>query len=86
LARRAAREALEGIPGYRFTQVGHLDVLVELDLAQYQAIVLYYHHNRAEPEAIAALDKFVQKGGGILAVHSATASLSGWRARESCGL
>ena len=74
LARRAVRETLETAPGSRFTQVSHLNALLGLDIKRYQALVLYYHLKDVEAEAVAALDRFVQKGGGILAIHSATAS------------
>jgi type 1 glutamine amidotransferase len=74
LARRALRAALESLPGLRFTPAGHLNALLELHSERYQALVLYFHHKQADPAAFAALERFVQRGGGILAIHSATAS------------
>jgi type 1 glutamine amidotransferase len=44
------------------------------DLADYAALVIYLHHKRISPPALTALVWFVSQGGGILGVHSATAS------------
>jgi type 1 glutamine amidotransferase len=44
------------------------------DLGEYSAIVLYLHHRKLSGEALAKLDDFVSAGGGLLGVHSATAS------------
>jgi type 1 glutamine amidotransferase len=84
LARRAVRETLETTAGTHFTQVGHLNDLLGLDVERYRAMVLYFHHKQADPEAFAAFERFVRRGGGILAIHSATASFKD-QAREERG-
>lgn len=54
--------------------VGSLEALPRLDLSATRAIVLYIHHKRLSVEALSALDGFISSGGGLLALHSATAS------------
>jgi len=38
------------------------------------ALVLYMHHKRISDAALEKFERFVHQGGGVLAVHSATAS------------
>ncbi len=76
LARRSLRQTLLTGSDYAFAQIRHLNGLVGRDLGQFQALVLTYHHKKLAPDALAALQQFVQQGGGILAVHSATASFN----------
>jgi len=59
--------------GYAFRQVRSLEALPN-DLERYSALVLYYHGKRLSDAALARLDGYVSGGGGILALHSATAS------------
>lgn len=40
----------------------------------FSAMVLHYHHKTISDSALKRLDNFVRNGGGILAVHAATAS------------
>jgi len=70
--RQALVEALRQ-DGYTLRHVRSLEVL-PADTEQYAAMVLYYHGKRLSDGALARLDGFVSSGGGILAVHSATAS------------
>lgn len=44
------------------------------DVDKFSALVLHYHHKTISPAALARLDGFVKSGGGILAIHAATAS------------
>lgn len=44
------------------------------DVDEFSALVLHYHHKRTSPEALRRLDEYVGNGGGILALHSTTAS------------
>lgn len=66
--------ALRALPGFRFTSVGSLEALPRLDLARTRALVLYFHHRAISAEALAAFERFVRAGGGVLALHAATAS------------
>ncbi len=74
--RRFLRETLQALSGYRFDEVETLAQAVNRDLTNYDALVLYYHHrDDALTEAeLNAFRTFVNSGGGVLAVHSATAS------------
>jgi len=51
-----------------------IEDLPRLDLADVSAIVLYFHRKTISEQALKALDFFVTQGGGVLAVHSASAS------------
>lgn len=70
------KEALASEPGCTFDEVDSLAAAAQKPLADYAAMVLYYHHRDtalAAPD-LAAFRAYVEGGGGVLAVHSATAS------------
>jgi type 1 glutamine amidotransferase len=46
------------------------------DVGRFSALVLHYHHERLSPAALARLDEYTRSGGGILALHAATASFT----------
>ena len=73
LARQRLKRNLT-MPGYVFRPIASLQVLPRLDTFSFRAIVLYFHHKTISPSALACLDEFVRRGGGVLAIHSATAS------------
>ena len=77
LARWRLRQALGQEAGIIFERVRSLDALPGRDLHGFQALVLYYHHKTVSPAALQSLDDFLASGGGVLAVHSATASFDG---------
>jgi type 1 glutamine amidotransferase len=74
----AARRSLEGylraLPGYTFSRARSVEALAKARPAAYRAVVLYYHHKHISSAALAALQMFLQRGGGVLALHSAAAS------------
>jgi len=78
LERFFLRRTLAALPGVRLRQVASLEALPRLD--PFLALVLYYHHQTVSPAALEALDAYVRRGGGVLAVHAATASF-----REEAG-
>jgi type 1 glutamine amidotransferase len=59
-----------------FEHVPSLEYLPS-DLESFSALVLHYHHKTISDTALGQLDNFVSNGGGILAVHAATASFKG---------
>lgn len=70
------KQTLTDLPEFSFDEVSSLAEAVTQPLAEYDGLVLYYHHRdvaltSAELEAFGS---FVKEGGGVLAVHSATAS------------
>ncbi len=73
LGRLALRRALREVGGYRLDLGGSLEELPD-DLDDAAALVLYFHDVSISPAALAKLDAFVRGGGGVLALHSATAS------------
>jgi type 1 glutamine amidotransferase len=59
----------------RFSQrVASLESLPRLSLPSFQAIVLYVHHKTISLPALESLETFLKRGGGLLAIHSASAS------------
>ena len=73
LGRLALHQALKQLEGFSFVHVSSLEKLPH-DLKTYSALVLHYHHKKISPSVLGKLDNFVQNGGGILAIHAATAS------------
>lgn len=43
-------------------------------MERFAALVLYFHHKTLSPAALTRLEAYARQGGGILALHSATAS------------
>jgi type 1 glutamine amidotransferase len=60
--------------GYRFQRVASLEALPGLKAESFRGMVLYIHHETISPAALESLEGFVRQGGGLLAVHSASAS------------
>lgn len=58
---------------FSFVHVSSLEKL-PADLSSFSAFVLHFHHKTISESALKRLDLFVQNGGGILALHAATAS------------
>jgi type 1 glutamine amidotransferase len=56
-----------------FQHVSSLEKLPP-DLESFSAIVLHFHHKTISDIALGRLNAFVKNGGGILALHAATAS------------
>jgi len=74
--RSLLRSALAELPGFTFDEVATLAEAVAHGLDGYDALVLYFHHRNdaLSAEELAAFTDYVRAGGGVLAVHSATAS------------
>ncbi len=68
------RYALAGMQGYNFARVNSMEDILDLDLSVFCGMVLYFHHKKISEQALDAFDDFVSGGGGVLAIHSATAS------------
>lgn len=73
-ARFQLRQGLSALPNCRIDHVDSLEALPGLSLADYDGLVIYLHRETLSDAAFTALDGFVQRGGGLLAVHSASAS------------
>jgi type 1 glutamine amidotransferase len=84
LARKSLHKMLAATPlpqgegqgvreGYEFQHIRSMEALPG-NLVDFSAMVIYIHHKTISDQALAALDDFVSKGGGILGVHTATAA------------
>ncbi|HSF81937.1 MAG TPA: ThuA domain-containing protein [Anaerolineales bacterium] len=54
--------------------VASLEALIDLDLSVVSVLVMYFHHKTISGEALQVFERFVSRGGGVLAIHGATAS------------
>jgi type 1 glutamine amidotransferase len=77
LGRFWLRQTLQALPDVRLRQVSSLEELLASGARDYQAIVLYIHQQKISSAALEVLDHFIDQGGGLLAIHSATASFKG---------
>ena len=71
--RLALHKSLKQLDGFSFEHVSSLNKLPP-KLGSFSALVLHFHHKTISNGALMQLDSFVQNGGGILAIHAATAS------------
>jgi type 1 glutamine amidotransferase len=71
--RMALHRSLHQLDGFSFDRVASLKQLPS-NLLPYSALVLHYHHKAVSERALHALKEYVANGGGILAIHAATAS------------
>jgi len=72
--RMSLHRNLAQMEGFVFQHVPSLERVASMETGPYTAMVLYFHHKVISDEALNTLDEFVKLGGGLLAVHSATAS------------
>lgn len=65
---------LRALPGYQFRRARSLESLAKVSPARFDALVLYYHHKTLSAPALEAFEAYVRSGGGVVAIHSASAS------------
>jgi type 1 glutamine amidotransferase len=73
MARMALHKTLAELDGFEFQHIRSMEKL-PINLNGFSAMVIYVHHKKISDSALSKLDKFVSSGGGILGVHTATAS------------
>jgi type 1 glutamine amidotransferase len=73
-ARRALADALGALPGVRLEPAGEIARFPALREPAHRAVVAYFHRRRIADATLDALEDFVARGGGLLAVHAASAS------------
>lgn len=73
VGRLVLHRILYRLEGYSFSHVRSLEKL-PADLGGFAALVLHFHHKEISQTALTKLDGFVRHGGGVLAIHAATAS------------
>lgn len=67
-------QTLQALPDVRVRRTASLESLPAFHLHNLHAVVLYIHQQKISVKALEALIQFISLGGGLLAVHSATAS------------
>jgi type 1 glutamine amidotransferase len=73
-AQRRLKAIIRGTGLADIVTVCRVEGLVRLAGGGFDGVVLYFHRRRISQEALAALDRFVAGGGGLLAIHGASAS------------
>lgn len=73
LGRLVLHKTLTQLEGFSFAHISSLEKNPS-DFESFSTLVLHFHHKTISLTALGALDTFVQNGGGILALHAATAS------------
>ena len=72
-ARQLLRKVLAEGEGLALHAIHSMESLPP-NLETYAAMVIYIHHKKISENALNHFDTFVKKGGGVLGVHTATAS------------
>jgi len=73
-ARNKFHRIIEGTPGIQTAWTTGVADLLALDGGGYDGAILYFQRKTIDDGTLDALDRFVAGGGGLLAVHSASAS------------
>ncbi len=74
LARQHLHRFLVSKIGCNVKRMRSMEGLNGLNMDHYSAVVIYLHRQKISPPALRQLKNFVANGGGLLALHSATAS------------
>lgn len=73
-ARKKFRRIISGVSDIQTAWTSGVMDLAALDGGGYDGVIFYFQCKTIDDEALDALDRFVAGGGGLLAVHSASAS------------
>lgn len=73
-ARLLLKSIIAGVPGIEAEWTSRVEDLRRLEGGGYDGLLLYLHRREISDGALEALDRFVSAGGGVVALHSATAS------------
>jgi len=65
---------LSGIKGVSFVYTSDINDLASLKLGLYTSVILYFQKSGISDSALEAMESFVFNGGGLMAIHSASAS------------
>ncbi|MEA3224080.1 MAG: ThuA domain-containing protein [Thermodesulfobacteriota bacterium] len=74
LVRTLFHNFLKQIDGYQYSFSTSIETLKRLKREKYDSVVIYLHRKKISGDALDALDEFIDSGGGLLAIHSASAS------------
>jgi hypothetical protein len=73
-ARRHLEDIISAYGLIDHTTVHDVESLTRLDRDDFSGAVLYFHRRHISDRALGVLDRFVKGGGGLLAIHGASAS------------
>jgi len=74
ISRHVLLGLLKGEGMFEIERVGSMEELAGREKIQKDAAILYFHRRKISDAAMDAFESFVTLGGGVLAIHSATAS------------
>ncbi len=74
IARGVVRRIFSELEEYSIDSQTGIESALKLESGDYAAAIIFLHRKTISPKALDALKKFVSQGGGLLALHSATAS------------
>ncbi len=74
MARRFLRNILSDVPDLEVEWTLRTEDLIRLEGARFDGVLLYLHRRVISDAALESLERFTRSGGGILALHCATAS------------
>lgn len=73
MGRMVLHRMLKELQGFQYKQIRSMEKLPE-NLKAFAAMVIFIHHETIPDKAVAIFDEYVSSGGGVLAIHSSTAS------------
>jgi type 1 glutamine amidotransferase len=74
LARIWLGRLFSGLEGFQVLESRSIEALRQMDPSSLHCLVLYMHQKSISKAALEILDAYVSDGGGVLGIHSATAS------------
>ena len=74
IARRNLHRYLNELDDFEIEQSSSIESVLRLKDENFQALIIYLHRQKISDDAISALDSFISGGGGLLGLHSASAS------------
>ena len=73
-ARRELNKILGSLSEIDFITTSDIEDIVRLSDGEFDGVILYFHRKKISEMTLEALDNFVKGGGGLFALHSASAS------------
>ncbi len=74
IARYCFKKILDESKEFSYTFSSRVEDLTLLNKRNFSSVILYFHRKEISENSLEILDNFVSQGGGLFAVHSASAS------------
>ena len=73
-ARKSLIRFLKSNDAYEIVTAGSIEALKRLHTESFDGVIIYLHRRKISDKALGSLKSYLNNGGGLLAMHSATAS------------